>query len=99
MEFVECNNFASVGVLAHHLLFVGPYSDYLVLGPEMGTCPANELGRCVVMGFRVFDLTRKKWRELVQIKDRLISKSTSGLDDLHLEYFYDPVVESFNDPQ
>lgn len=97
--FVECDNFKVVGILALHISFVGSYSDYLVFGPQMNKCPSDKLGRYDATGFKVYDLKRKEWRDLTQIKDKLISESTSDLDNLHLEYFYDPYVESFNDPQ
>jgi len=78
---------------------VGAYSDYLVFGPEMNNCPSDKVGRYEFTGFKVYDLKRKEWRDLTQIKDKSISEPTSDLDDLHLEYFYDPYIESFNNPR
>lgn len=99
LAFVECDDFKIVGILAHHMSFVGSYSDYLVFGPEMNNCPSDKLGRYEFTGFKVYDLKRKEWRDLTQIKDKSISEPTSDLDDLHLEYFYDPYIESFNNPR
>lgn len=72
LVFVECDNFKIVGTLAHHISFVGSYSDYLVFGPEMNKCPSDDkLGRYGITGFKVYDLKRKEWRDLTQIKDKL----------------------------